>query len=92
MVQALAGIALLQLAQIQAGTEVLALAVDDGGAHAGRQRLELVAQGEHQGVVERIAFGSTGEADDGDLLLFALQFKVEVWVADGGFQMPELWL
>jgi hypothetical protein len=35
--QALAGIALLQLGQVQTGAEVLAFAVDHGGTHRGRQ-------------------------------------------------------
>jgi hypothetical protein len=56
---------------------VLALAVDDGGAHRVRQRLERVAQGEHQAVVQRVALGGAGETDDGD---GAAVFDAEVGV------------
>jgi hypothetical protein len=42
-----------------------------------------MAQGDDQGVVERIALGATREANDGDLLVLALEFKVDVFLAHG---------
>jgi hypothetical protein len=42
-----------------------------------------MAQGNDQAVVERIALGAAREADDGNLLLIALEFKVDVFLAHG---------
>ena len=44
-----AGVALLQLRQVEAGAEVVALAVEHGGAHGVGQVLEGVAQREDRG-------------------------------------------
>ena len=87
VVQALAGIALLQFAQIQAGAEVIALTSYHGGAHAGGHGFKQMAQGQDQGVVQCIALGTARQADDSDLLLLALQFKVDVFFAHGCFRM-----
>ena len=78
MVQALAGIALLQLRQVEPGAEMLAFAVDDGGAHAGRQVLEGVAQRGDQAVGQRVALGGARQTNDGDFLLLAREFERNV--------------
>ena len=77
MLQACAGVALLQLRQVEAGAEMRAFAVDHGGAHRGGQLLEGVAQREDQCVGQRVALGRRVQADDGDV---AVEFELEVGV------------
>jgi hypothetical protein len=78
VVQALARVTLFQLRQVQARAEVLALAVDHRRAHAGGQVVHHVAQRKDQAVVQRIALGGSGQADDRDFLAFAADFQGDV--------------
>ncbi len=75
VMEALAGVALLQFREVEAGAEVRALAVDHRGAHAGGQVLEAVAQGQDQRVRQRIALIGACQADDGDVIA---DFEVQV--------------
>jgi len=69
VLHALAGVALADLRQVEPGAEVRALAVEHRRAHRAGQVLEGVAQREDQPVVERVALGRAGQADDGDVVL-----------------------
>ncbi len=75
MGEALARVALLEFAQVEAGAEVRALAIDHGRAHAGGQVLEGIAQREDQAVRQRVALGAARQANDGDVVA---EFDVEV--------------
>jgi hypothetical protein len=73
---------------------VLALAIDHGGAHACGQVVHHVAQRQDQAVVQGIALGGAGEADDRDFLAFATDFKGDVGVLGHGgvSELGKLWL
>ncbi len=73
--------------QVQAGAEVLAFAVDHRGAHGGGHFFEQVAQGQDQAVVQGVALGAAGQADDGNFLLVAGEFEMDVWMGHGGFRV-----
>ena len=66
MVQAFAGVALLEFGQVEPGAEMFAFAGDDRRAGFGRQVLEGVAQRFDQAVAQGIAFGGAAQSDDGD--------------------------
>ncbi|MCY1559919.1 hypothetical protein D9M68_970040 [compost metagenome] len=83
VVQALAGVALAEFGEIEAGAEVVAAAVDDGGAHTVRHGLEHVADGQDQAIIERVALGGAVERDDSDFAGCALQAQGDVGGMDG---------
>jgi hypothetical protein len=86
VVQALTGVTVLQLAQIESGAEVLTLAINNRGAHAGGHFFKQIAQRQNEAVVERVALFAAGETDDGNFLLLAANFEMEVFIAHGFFQ------
>ena len=65
VVNAFAGVALLELRQIQPGAKVVALTVNHRGAGFGGQVLKHITQRFNQGVVERIALGRAAQAHHG---------------------------
>jgi ABC-type sulfate/molybdate transport systems ATPase subunit len=77
VVQALAGVALLEFTQVKPRAEVISFAVQHGGTGAGGQVFKQVAQGQHLGVAQRIAFGGARQADHGNV---AAHFELEVFL------------
>lgn len=61
-VQALAGVTLFQLRQVQTGAEMGAVAIDDSGARCWAFSRTSVAQREDQAVVQRVTLGRAGQA------------------------------
>ena len=93
MVQALAGVALFEFAQIQPGAEVRAFSVEHRSAHRGGQLFKQVAQPQYQCVGQGVALGTAGETHDGNLLLVAADVEMDVLVGHGCFSFwSELWL
>jgi hypothetical protein len=80
MVQALAGIALLEFTQIEPGAKMIALTVQHGSPRLCGETFKQVAQGKNQGIAECIAFGGTGKADDGNN---AVHLKLQVFLGHG---------
>ena len=80
--QALAGVALLELGQVQAGAEMFAFAVEHGGSHRIGKRFEDIAYGQDQAVAERVALGRTAQPDDGDGVP---DLEMDVFVAHEAF-------
>ena len=80
--QALGGVALLQLREVEAGAEVLSGAVEYGSPYPGcRQFLfEQLAQTENEAVAERVALGRTVQPDHGDR---TLDLQEDVFVGHG---------
>jgi hypothetical protein len=89
MKQTLACIALAQLAQIQTCTKVLTLAINHCGPHRGRQVLEHIAKGQNEAVVQGVALGEARQTDNGNFILFAANFEVEVF---SGHDFFRTWL
>ena len=83
MVQALAGVALFEFTQIQPGAEVRAFAVDHRSTHGRGQFLEDIAQGQDEAVGQRVALGTTCEADHCNLFVVAANFELDVLVLHG---------
>ena len=65
MVNAFSGVALFELGQIQPGTKVVTLTVNDRGAGFGGQVLKHITQRFNQGVVECIALCRAAQAHHG---------------------------
>ena len=60
---------------------MLAFAINDGGAHGVGQVLEQIAQRKDEAIVECVALGAAGEANDGNFLLLATAFEMKILVA-----------
>jgi hypothetical protein len=76
---ALAGIALGQFRKVETGAEVFAFAVDHRRAHGGRHVFKGLADGLDEAVVEGVALGGAGQADDGHCLLLATDLDRKVF-------------
>jgi hypothetical protein len=75
VVHAGAGIALLQLGQVEAGAKVLAFTVEHDRAHRIGQALERVPDAKDERIAQRVALGRAREAQDRD---GAAQFELEI--------------
>ena len=84
--QALPCIALAQFAQIKTGTKVFTFAIYYGSAHCGWQVLEHIAQRQNQSIVKCVTLGVAGQANDGNFILFAANFKMEVFSGHNFFR------
>jgi hypothetical protein len=78
--QALAGVALGQLGQVQPGAEVLALAVDHRGAYAGRQAVEGVADGQDQPSLRALRLAGRVRRITATLLVVTADVEMEVGI------------
>jgi hypothetical protein len=76
MVQALAGVALLEFTEVKACAEMVSLAAKHGGLCLGRKIFKLVPQRKNQGVTQGVAFGRARQADHGDT---AVHFEMKVF-------------
>jgi hypothetical protein len=81
VVHALAGIAFLQVAEVEARAEVVTITGDHGSFGRRGQVLENMTQRGDQLVVQRVALGGAGQAHHGNGVL---HFKVDVWVGVHG--------
>ena len=85
MVQALAGITLFELTQVQACTEVRALAGDHGRPHAFGHVFEQIPQREDESVVQGVALGAAGQADHRHFLFLTEAFEMDIGVLRKSF-------
>jgi len=81
MQNALGRIALAELAQVQAGAEMRAIAIHHRRAHAGGQIHEHIAQTQHQPIGQGVALGGTHQTNNGNLLGFTTELNCNFFMS-----------